>query len=66
MALPIIIEGLLKRIKVERNRVKFKKGRNPETRYHRLCTFYNDMDNLARGHIWAEVSDEVTTSIYKT
>ena len=46
MSLPINIEDLLHRNKVESNRVEFKKGWNPASIYHTICAFANDLDNL--------------------
>ena len=39
MSLPINIEDLLHRNKVESNRVEFKKGWNPASIYHTICAF---------------------------
>lgn len=58
MALPINIEDLLKRVKVESNRVEFKKGWNPDTIYHSICAFANDLDNLGGGYVLVGVEEE--------
>ena len=46
MALPINIEELLNKKKVESNRIEFKKGWNPISIYHSICAFANDIDNI--------------------
>ena len=46
MALPINIEDLLNKRKIEGNRIEFKKGWNPADIYHSICAFANDFDNL--------------------
>ncbi|MCI1681283.1 MAG: putative DNA binding domain-containing protein [Bacteroides sp.] len=58
MALPINIEDLLLRNKVEGNRVEFKKGWNPTSIYHSICAFANDLDNLGGGYIIIGVEEE--------
>lgn len=42
MSLPINIEDLMHRNKVESNRVEFKRGWNPTSIYHTICAFAND------------------------
>ena len=42
MALPINIEDLLNKRKIEGNRIEFKKGWNPADIYHSICAFAND------------------------
>ena len=51
MALPINIEDLLNKRKIEVNRIEFKKGWNPVDIYHSICAFANDFDNLGGGYI---------------
>ena len=51
MALPINIEDLLNKRKIEGNRIEFKKGWNPTDIYHSICAFANDFDNLGGGYI---------------
>lgn len=58
MSLPINIEDLLHRNKVESNRVEFKKGWNPASIYHTICAFANDLDNLGGGYIVVGVEEE--------
>ena len=58
MALPVNIEDLLNKRKVEGNRIEFKKGWNPISIYHTICAFANDIDNIGGGYILIGV-DEV-------
>lgn len=51
MALPINIEDLLRKQRVESNRIEFKEGWNPTSIYHSICAFANDIDNLGGGYI---------------
>ncbi len=51
MALPINIEDLLNKQKVESNRIEFKKGWNPAKIYQSICAFANDFDNIGGGYI---------------
>jgi len=51
MALAINIEDLLKKQKIESNRIEFKKGWNPASIYHSVCAFANDFDDLGGGYI---------------
>lgn len=67
MALPINIEYLLNKRKVEGNRIEFfaeqsdkverKKGWNPAEIYHSICAFANDFDNLGGGYILVGVEE---------
>jgi ATP-dependent DNA helicase RecG len=57
MALPINIEDLLKKQRVESNRIEFKKGWNPTSIYHSICAFANDIDNLGGGYILIGVEE---------
>ena len=64
MALPINIEDLLNKRKIEGNRIEFKKGWNPVDIYHSLCAFANDFDNLGGGYVLVgctETTTETTT-----
>lgn len=45
MALPIDIESLLNKNRVESNRIEFKQGWNPIAVYHSVCAFANDLEN---------------------
>lgn len=58
MALPINIEDLLNKHKVESNRIEFKKGWNPTKIYHSICTFANDFDNIGGGYILVGVEEK--------
>ena len=58
MALPINIEDLLNKNKVESDRIKFKKGWNPISIYHSICAFANDIDNIGGGYILVGVEEE--------
>lgn len=57
MALPINIEDLLNKQKVESNRIEFKKGWNPISIYHSICAFANDIDNIGGGYILIGVEE---------
>lgn len=57
MALPINIEDLLNKRKVESNRIEFKKGWNPDKIYHSICAFANDIDNIGGGYIIVGVEE---------
>lgn len=43
MAIPINIEDLLNKRKIESNRIEFKKGWNPDKIYRTICAFANDV-----------------------
>ena len=58
MALPINIEDLLNKQKVESNRIEFKKGWNPAKIYRTICAFANDFDNIGGGYILVGVEEE--------
>lgn len=58
MALPINIEDLLNKRKVESNRIEFKKGWNPDKIYHSICAFANDIDNIGGGYIIVGVEEK--------
>lgn len=57
MALPINIEELLAKRKVESNRIEFKEGWNPVPIYRTICAFANDIDNLGGGYIIVGVEE---------
>ena len=59
MALPINIEDLLNKRKVEGNRIEFKKGWNPVDIYHSICAFANDFDNLGGGYVLVGVEQDM-------
>ena len=58
MALPINIEDLLKKRKVEGSRIEFKQGWNPTDVYRSICAFANDFDNLGGGYILVGVEEK--------
>ena len=58
MALPINIEDLLRRQKIEGNRIEFKTGWNPDAIYHSICAFANDFDNIGGGYIVVGVEEK--------
>lgn len=58
MALPIDIEDLLKKQRIESNRIEFKKGWNPDSIYHSICAFANDFDNIGGGYILVGIEEE--------
>lgn len=58
MALPINIEDLLRKQKIEGSRIEFKAGWNPDSIYHSICAFANDFDNIGGGYILVGVEEE--------
>lgn len=58
MALPINIEDLLNKRKIEGNWIEFKKGWNPADIHHSLCAFANDFDNLGGGYVLVGVEQD--------
>lgn len=58
MPLPINIEDLLNKQKVESNRIEFKAGWNPIRIYRSICAFANDFDNIGGGYILVGVEEE--------
>ena len=58
MALPVNIEDLLRKRKVEDNRVEFKRGWNPDDIYHSISAFANDIANLRGGYILVGVDQD--------
>ena len=51
VALPINIDGLLRRRTIESERVEYKAGWNPESVLHTLGAFANDFHNLGGGYV---------------
>lgn len=43
MAIPVNLEDLLQKNKVESNRIEFKEGWNPDRIYRSICAFANDL-----------------------
>ena len=66
MALPINIEDLLNKRKIEGNRIEFKKGWNPVDIYHSLCAFANDFDNLGGGYVLVGCTETTTETATET
>lgn len=58
MALPINIEDLLNKRKVESTRIEFKAGWNPDKIYHTICAFATDLENIGGGYILIGVEEE--------
>lgn len=58
MAIPINIEDLLNKQKIESNRIEFKRGWNPNKIYRTICAFANDIDNIGGGYILVGVEEE--------
>lgn len=58
MALPINIEDLLSKRKVESNRIEFKASWNPDKIYHTICAFATDFENTGGGYILVGVEEE--------
>lgn len=58
MALPINIEDLLNKRKIESARIEFKKGWNPDKIYHTICAFATDLENIGGGYILVGVEEE--------
>lgn len=58
MALPINIEDLLNKQKVEDNRIEFKRGWNPDKIYRTICAFATDLDNTGGGYILVGVEQD--------
>ena len=58
MAIPINIEDLLNKRRIESNRIEFKKGWNPAKIYQTICAFANDFDNIGGGYILVGVEEE--------
>ena len=49
--LPINLEDLLRRRRVEGERIEYKKGWNPDAIIRTICTFANDFENLGGGYV---------------
>lgn len=58
MAIPVNLEDLLQKNKVESNRIEFKEGWNPDRIYRSICAFANDFDNIGGGYILIGVEEE--------
>ena len=58
MSMPIDVETLLNRQRIESERIEFKRGRNPTGIYRTICAFANDFDNLGGGYILVGVEQD--------
>ena len=58
MAIPVNIEELLNKSKIESNRIEFKEGWNPDSIYRSICAFANDFDNIGGGYILVGVEEK--------
>lgn len=58
MALPINIEDLLNKRKVESNRIEFKASWNPDKIYRSISAFATDLENTGGGYILVGVEEE--------
>lgn len=58
MAIPVNIEDLLRKEKIESNRIEFKKGWNPDSIYRTICAFANDFDNIGGGYVLVGVEED--------
>ena len=58
MALPINIEDLLNKRRIESNRIEFKADWNPDKIYHTICAFATDLENIGGGYILVGVEEE--------
>lgn len=58
MAIPINVEDLLNKRKIESNRIEFKASWNPDKIYHTICAFANDFENIGGGYIIVGVEEE--------
>ena len=65
MAIPVNIEDLLHKRKIESTRIEFKTGWNPDKIYRTICAFANDFDNIGGGYIIVGVQEEENTGIAK-
>lgn len=58
MELEVNIEDLLRRKKIESDRIEFKSGWNPDDIYRSICAFANDYNNDGGGYIVVGVEEE--------
>lgn len=52
MSLPIDVSDLIHQKKVERTRIEYKSGWNPEPIIHTITAFANDIDNIHPTSSW--------------
>ena len=58
MSLPIDVSDLIHQKKVERTRIEYKSGWNPEPIIQTITAFANDFDNMGGGYILIGVEEE--------
>ncbi len=58
MALPVNIEILINGQAIEWDRLKFKKGWNPEDILHSICAFANDINNWGGGYVIVGIAEK--------
>lgn len=58
MALPIDIEDLLNKNRVESNRIEFKAGWNPDDIFRSICAFATDFEDTGGGYILVGVEQD--------
>lgn len=58
MSIPVNLEDLLQKNKVESNRIEFKEGWNPDRIYRSICAFANDFDNIGGGYILIGIEED--------
>ena len=58
MALPVNIEDLLNKRRIESTRIEFKADWNPDKIYHTICAFATDLENIGGGYILVGVEEE--------
>ena len=58
MSMPIDVETLLNRQRIESERIEFKRGWNPTGIYRTICAFANDFENRGGGYILVGVEQD--------
>ena len=58
MSMPIDIETLLNKQRIESERIEFKRGWNPASVYRTICAFANDFENLGGGYVLVGVEQD--------
>ena len=56
--MPIDVETLLNRQRIESERIEFKRGWNPAGIYRTICAFANDFENLGGGYILVGIEQD--------
>lgn len=65
MVIPVNIEDLLHKHKIESTRIEFKTDWNPDKIYRTICAFANDFNNIGRGYIIVESKTRKNTGFAK-